>query len=149
MPSLKSAREATATWWRCSSGSWETVRHAGESHGAYVKALSMAEACVQISPNSANYLALVAMGQYRIGNYQDALGTFDKALARKTKPSAAPTMAFRSMALAQAGKSAEAIGELGRLRELMKDTKHAGDPDLQVLFDEAALVVASRASRSR
>jgi tetratricopeptide (TPR) repeat protein len=72
------------------------------------KALTHAQKAVALDPTKADYTALVGMAHYRAGEWQAAVGTLEKAIARAPARFSGHARIFLSMAHQQLGHATEA-----------------------------------------
>src|SRR5262249_5181047 len=54
----------------CNQASWFLVRKPGVDAGAYLRALTLAEAACRLTPDNGNNLNTLGVAQYRMGHYQ-------------------------------------------------------------------------------
>jgi Flp pilus assembly protein TadD len=88
--------------------SWAVVSRPGLSGDEYQLALAQAEAAYRHSPNDAIRNTL-GVAQFRVGKYEEAIGTLSESERASTEGIAAPgDLPFLAMAFQKAGKLAEA-----------------------------------------
>jgi WD40 repeat protein/serine/threonine protein kinase len=128
--------------------SWQVAAHADSAPESYALALRQAEAACQLEPENDSYLNTLGVAQYRVGKYQEALGTLKRSdkLNSASRPARQPTdVAFLAMAHFKLGQKEKAQALLGELRQLMKQPAGSGNKEAQGFLREAeALIVGKR-----
>ena len=121
------------------ANAWEAVRSRNAGTDAYRAALRRAEAAVRLVPGNGNYLNTLGVAQYRVGEYAKARETLEQSeKLNATKDGSSPgDLAFLAMAHQQLGHKEQAQATLARLRDVMKRTRWAGDPEAQGFLHEA------------
>jgi len=110
---------------------------------AVAAALDQARHASTLTPDDAIITNTLGMALYRAGKYEEAIATLTKAEEQYAK-SGGPRpadWAFLAMAQFKLGKADEAKKSLARLRELMKDTRHAGNAENQAFLREAEALI--------
>jgi WD40 repeat protein/serine/threonine protein kinase len=126
---------------------WKVVKAQGAGKDAYARALSQAEAAVQVAPKDGNILNTLGVAQYRVGRYADALATLTESeVLNATKENSIPAdLAFLAMAQHHLGKKNGAKTTLDRLRKVMKQARWARDPESVSFLREAEDLIANEA----
>jgi hypothetical protein len=108
---------------------WKVVRARDACKDAYARALSQAEAAVQVAPKDGSILNTLGVAQYRVGRYADALATLTQSeILNATKEGSIPAdLAFLAMAQHHLGKKNETKETLDRFRKVMKQAGWARD----------------------
>jgi eukaryotic-like serine/threonine-protein kinase len=118
---------------------WSILGERGAMKSLYRLALTWSETANRLAPKNDRYLTALALAQYRLEQYADALRTVDSATALT------PTkLAIQAMSHQQLGHHAEAQALLTRLRDLMEKP-----PNLRNAEALAFLAEAEEALRSR
>jgi WD40 repeat protein/serine/threonine protein kinase len=129
--------------------SWAVVRQPGASAEVYGRALLQAEEACRLQPWNGSYLTTLGVAQYRVGQYQAALGTLVRSEKLNTGPVYAPPpadLAFLAMAQYQLNQKVQAQATLARLREAMKKPRLLPAPPFQVAFlREAEMLIEGKA----
>jgi tetratricopeptide (TPR) repeat protein len=120
---------------RFNQASWQIICQPTAPQDKYVVALGHAQTACRLDPENGNYLNTMGAGQYRLGNYQDALATLTQAdqLRKGTSPFDA---SFLAMILARLGRKDEAQAALDRLRSLLEKDEWAKNAEAQALLRE-------------
>jgi hypothetical protein len=103
---------------------------------AYRRALQLAEAACAVMPDNIEYLNILGIAYYRVGNYQDALGTLGRCNELR-KESFPEDLAFLAMAQHQLGRKEQARATLARLQEVIRQPRWAQDAEAQTQLREA------------
>jgi WD40 repeat protein len=125
------------------------ARQRSRTPAEYRLALRCAEAACRHEPQDGPYLTTLAMAQYRVGKYQEAVETLRRAGPLNAAAPDAPRpaeLAFLAMALSRLDKWEEAQATLQRLREVMHKPPWARRNEAQDFLREAEGVVAGRAT---
>jgi tetratricopeptide (TPR) repeat protein len=141
------------------------VSQADQDLEHYTIALGWAEEAVRHDPDNAQILNTLGVAQYRVGAYDKALATLTRSDELDRRPDAsrngsstsAPASqpvrsgaadlfhpanaAFIAMAQFKLGHVDEAKASLARLRELMRDTRHAANEEYQAFLADAANLI--------
>jgi tetratricopeptide (TPR) repeat protein len=128
---------------------WKVVKTRDGGKDAYSRALRQAEAAVKLAPRDGNILNTLGVAQYRVGRYADSLATLTKTeKLNATKKDLLPTdLAFLAMTQHQLGKKDEAKATLGRLREIMKQSRWvAQDAEYMGFLREARELIEGKSA---
>jgi serine/threonine-protein kinase len=131
--------------------SWKVGESPRYSRTQYIQALRWAAAAVHSAPWNANCYLAVALLQYRIGDFHNALASAHEALTRLTL-SSPRALAIRAMAYYKLDEIQPARNELARARSASKtvDSRVAGDDWASDglhpgrLLEEAETIVSAR-----
>jgi Tfp pilus assembly protein PilF len=118
---------------------WKVVRARDAGKDAYARALSQAEAAVQVAPKDGNILNTLGVAQYRVGRYANALATLTESeILNATKEGSIPAdLAFLAMAQHHLGKKKDAKATLDRFRKVMRRALWARDAESVSFLREA------------
>ena len=96
------------------------------------------------TPQDPDCQKTMALAEYRVGQYADALESARRgaALSQNASASAAHCLAVIAMSQHQMGQTAAAVETMGKLDELMKRPPQSTDQQAIALFDEARGVIA-------
>jgi WD40 repeat protein len=109
--------------------SWTVVRDPNRSREQYARALAQAEEACCLLPENGLARNTLGVAQYRIGNYERAIGTLvsSEPLNRDAAGQSAPCdLAFLSMAQHRAGLNQQALATFDRLQRTMNVLYPAG-----------------------
>jgi uncharacterized protein HemY len=128
---------------RLDEASRTVVLQPGAALAAYRLALKQAEAACRLIPERENLLTTLGMAQYRVGQYQEAVGTLTQAdrinsLAPNGPISA--NLAFLALALHRLGQPDQARAALGRLQTAMKRPEWASNEEARAVLREAEAI---------
>jgi hypothetical protein len=119
---------------------WAVVRRKGAGPEEYRRALRCAEAACRLNPENGAYLETLALAQYRLGRYGEALAAVteaDRRNAARPKGRRPEDIAILAMTLHQLDRRGEAQAALEDLRAAMKKPEWAKNSDCQELLREA------------
>ena len=104
------------------------------------RAVALAERACQLIPDKSAYLTILGMAQYRLGRYEEALKTLERAdkLNSAGTISTPRDLAFRAMTQHRLGRKEEAKKTFERLREVMAKAEWAKNAEAQSLLREAS-----------
>jgi tetratricopeptide (TPR) repeat protein len=122
---------------------WPVIRHPYANRFQYRFALRQAETACRLAPQEVQYRTALSLAQYRAGRYEEARGTLRKA--ERADQDVPANLAFLAMAQHRLGKDGEAKATLGRLREVLKQERWAGDAEAQGFLREGEAVTAAKA----
>jgi tetratricopeptide (TPR) repeat protein len=120
------------------------VRYRRAAPALYRQALGWAQTASNLGPDNGPYLTTVAIAQYRLGQYAEALKTLSRAQSlNRVDPSDRPAeLAFLAMAHQRLAHKAEAAAALNRLRHLMKQSRFRIDQEALTFLAEAEALLA-------
>ncbi len=127
------------------SESWQVLILPDWDTDAYRGALEKVEKAKQLIPNDhPDILTVLGVAQYRVGAYEDALGTLTHAEKIRKDSEAEPVnVAFIAMALHRLDRQEEAKAALEQLRDLCKDEQFAEEhQQAQAFLTEAEKLIA-------
>jgi len=114
----------------------------GRDIDEYRGALEKVEKVKQLT-NDPDIFTVLGVAQYRVGAYEDALGTLTHAEKIRKDSEAEPVhAAFIAMALHGLDRQEEAKAALERLRDLCKEEQFAEDKQAQGFLTEAEKLLA-------
>jgi hypothetical protein len=123
---------------------WTVIRQTAATPEQYRWALRLAEKACVLQPNDGNLLNTVGVAQYRVGRYRDALATLtrsDQLTSAKLKKSIPADLAFLAMSHHQLGHPEQALADLRRLREGMKEPANAKNEESRAFLREAEALI--------
>jgi WD40 repeat protein len=131
---------------RLNEAAWKVVRTRDAGKDAYAPAVRRAEAAIRAAPDDGSILNTLGVAQYRLGRYAEALGTLtmSEKLNFKQVGIQPADLAFLALTQHQLGKKDEAKAALGRLRELMKQSRWAKDIEAQGFLREAEELIEGK-----
>lgn len=137
---------------RINQASWAVVAKPGADLTVYRRALADAEYICRLAPGTDTFFDTLAVAQYRVGQYQNALETlsrFEDVLMMKTPfQGCQPTdLAFRAMALYRLGQKEPAQEALVRLREMMKEPQWINYEEALAFVREAEVLLNGPAGK--
>src|SRR5262249_53672578 len=109
------------------------------------QALRYAQAACRLQPDNHYFQNTLALVQYRLGEYQTARATVERAeklSAAQLKRSSTLNLALQAMVEHQLGQQEQARATLARLREAMK--KWGPEGQVQALLREAEAVIEGK-----
>jgi WD40 repeat protein len=127
--------------------SWHTVSKPDANSEDYRRALQNAEKANDFESNNWSILKTLGAAQYRVGSYEDALGTLTNANKMRTdaQEEADPAnVAFLAMTLHKLDRAKDAQAALDRMRDLCKDKRFAGGKKVQAFLFEAEKLFAGK-----
>ncbi len=127
----------------CNNAAWPLVSKPGQPDGNYQRGLQLARAACRLDPENVNFLNTLGVAQYRCGLMAVALATLTRTNAMNEEKEPAD-LAFLALAQHRLGQSEEARTTLVRLREVMKDPKHPGNPEAKTFLREAEAIDLNR-----
>ena len=141
--SLKLAKTRSESAEYCNIVGWRMVRNPGQPDAIYLRGLRLAEAACRLEPENGLFLNTLGIGQYRTGRIAEALATLTRSndLNKQEEPG---DLAFLALAQHRLGQSEKARFTLGRLREVMKDSRWAENNEAQAFVREAELIDLDR-----
>jgi len=104
---------------KLSSQSWQVVSSPDHNETTYREALARQEKAVSLAPDSPWHLTHLGAAHYRLGAYEEALSTLERAKEMRGGVNSAPDPvldSFRAMALRRLGSEKEASAVAQRLR---------------------------------
>ena len=125
---------------RLNEASWRLARHPGFEPLAYLRAVHLAEAACETSPENGLYLNTLGVARYRAGQHREALDVLNRSLQVNTRAGIPylVDLEFIAMARHQLGQSVEARETLDRIRDVMKDHPESASNDANAFLQEAA-----------
>jgi eukaryotic-like serine/threonine-protein kinase len=133
---------------RLNKASWLIVASPDGSAEAYRRALLLAEEACRLVPNHGFYLNTLGVAQYRVGEFAAARDTLLRAeplnAARFKKKPIPADLAFLAMARHKLGETTQAQDDLGRLRQIMKESPWASNAEAEAFLREAAELIEGR-----
>jgi len=118
---------------------WAAVRSPYLNPFQYRFALAQAEAACQLAPARLEHQTTLGMAQYRLGHFQDALATLERADAvNKGMPS---NLAFLAMARFRLRQEKLASTTLTHLRQTIKEPRWAASEEARGFLAEAEAFV--------
>jgi hypothetical protein len=122
----------------------DVVRHREAAPALFPKALGWAQTASRLSPKDGACLTALGLAQYRLSQYADALKTLTRAeaLNQANPADQLADLAFLAMAHQRLGHKAEAARALGRLRDLMKQSRFSIDQEALAYLAEAEALLA-------
>jgi Flp pilus assembly protein TadD len=117
---------------------WNIAKRPGLNQESYGLALRQAEAAVRLDQKEGYYLNALAVAQYRMGLFAEAVSNLSN------RPG---LLAFLAMAQHRLGKKDEAQAAMNRLRELIKEPIYAQHPEDQAFLKEAEAVLKEPAGK--
>ena len=122
----------------------DVVRYKGATPALYQRALGWAQTANDLGPENGPGLTTLAMAQYRLGQFAQALATLARAAPlNQADPRDQPAeLAFTAMAQHSLAKQPEAMAALARLRQLMNRTRFKIDEEARTFLAEAETVLA-------
>jgi hypothetical protein len=120
------------------------VRYQGAAPALYRQALGWAQTACALGPDNGPCLTTVAIAQYRLGQYAEALKTLSRAESlNRADPSNQPAeLAFLAMAHQRLAHKGEAAAALKRLHNLMKWSRLSIDQEALTFLAEAEALLA-------
>jgi WD40 repeat protein/tetratricopeptide (TPR) repeat protein len=112
---------------------------------AYQTALEQAELANRLEPNDPSTLVTLGIAQYRVGAYEDALGTLSKAekmRANSGREDDPVNAAFMAMAYHRLGRAEDAKIAMDWLRSLFEPERYDNDPRARRILIEAERLFA-------
>jgi tetratricopeptide (TPR) repeat protein len=140
---------AKLNWWQdgldTAALAWEIVSNRRRRPDDYLLAYFGMGPVVCQTPQDADCLKTMAMAEYRVGLYAEALETAERgsALSQNANLPAAQYLAVIAMSLRQMGRIDAAVEAMRKLDELMKRPKSSADQESVALNDEVRKVLAS------
>jgi hypothetical protein len=115
------------------------VRYKGATPALYKQALGWARTASDLGPPTGPGLTTLAMAQYRLGQYAEALATLARAAPlNQDDPRDQPAeLAFTAMAQHSLANRPDAAVALARLRELMRRPRFSIDEEARAFLAEA------------
>jgi hypothetical protein len=104
--------------------SWMAVRQPGQEEAIYRLALRRAKTACELIPRHGSLLNTLGVAQYRLGMFEQAVGslTMADAINRASQPGSNPAdLAFLSLAANRLGRRDQARAALARLTDTMKE----------------------------
>jgi WD40 repeat protein/serine/threonine protein kinase len=129
---------------RLNSLAWEIVKQTGMASSEYERAYQAALAAGDHKHASMEAVNTLGVAQYRKRQYEAALGTLARSseLYAKAGRGVQPAdLAFIAMAQFRLGRVEEARASLARLRELMREGRHAASQESQAFAREAEALI--------
>jgi len=123
---------------------WDVARRAGREPRAYFDALAKAERAVADRPSDATRLAALALAQYRVEHFGDALSTAVRCRAVRDEAGLSPDprdVAIEAMALEKLERTSEARARLAQARAIAAAPVWSTDDDVRALLSEASSLV--------
>lgn len=136
---------------RFNRASLAVVQQPGAKEAEYRVALRWAEMACELLPNRCLGFHTLAIAQYRLGQYQEALATLKKAEALHPTAKSGPEttdLAIQAMAHHQLGEKEQARTALTRLQEVMKRMKLPPSEASLALWREAEKLLAGKSAGS-
>jgi WD40 repeat protein len=128
------------------------VRLLGASGAAYRRALLQAEEACRIDPQNPIAVGIVGMAQYRLGQFEPAVATLQRADQPSGKltpqPDFAP-LAFLAMAQHQVGRKQQALETLARLRQAISKSRWAKNQDNANIMKEVETLLQAAPPSSK
>jgi tetratricopeptide (TPR) repeat protein len=120
------------------------VRYKGAAPALYRQALGWAQTACALGPENGPCLTTMAIAQYRLGQYAEALKTLVRGgPLNRVDPSDQPAeLAFLALAHQGLAHKAEAAAALDRLRKLMKQSRLRIDQEALTFLAEAESLLA-------
>jgi WD40 repeat protein len=123
---------------------WLVARQPGAAHKEYELALRQAQAACRLAPEDVTCLEGLAMVQYRLEQYENALHTLDHCIRASDQPPFERVPwheGLRAMAYHQLGQRQEARAAFDRMREFMTQPRWANHPEARTFWQEAQKVL--------
>jgi WD40 repeat protein len=124
---------------------WDLLKDPGRGPDDYRRALRFSEVACQLERKNGTYVNALGVAYYRVGNDARALETLLRSeqinQAEREGPFPAD-LAFLAMARHRLGQGQQAQAVLRRLRECLKDPRHAQDAEAQGFLREAEAVLS-------
>jgi Flp pilus assembly protein TadD len=118
----------------------------GQTHADYQMARRMAMRSVHWAPWSGYCVGVLGMAHFRVGEYQSALQTLERAASVDRRPLLPEELAFKGMTLYRLGRSAEAADAE---RDLKKANSTGADLERLVAEMESMVRSASAPQKPR
>jgi len=122
--------------------SWTTVRHRYLNSIQYLFAMQQAKTALSMVPSNEKYRTALAMAQYRLGRYQDAVIAL--AQAHNFDQESLPNLAIAAMAHYKLGEKDLATATLARLHDSMKNGESSKKETAEALFQEAQELIQTK-----
>jgi WD40 repeat protein len=123
--------------------SWAVLRSPGADPAAYQLALRQARAAFELAANPQEYFTPLAVAQYRVGEYREAVAMLNRAPAGPVPAD----LAFLALAHERLGQRDEAVKVLEQLRRLMTNPRWAQDAEANGFLREAEEGVGKEAPK--
>jgi WD40 repeat protein len=123
---VQMAREEDENPVQLDKAAYEVVTERSQDSAAYRRALRWAEAASRLEPTNGVFLNTLAAVQYRLGNYQPARATLDRAESLNGARFDGPwprDLALRAVIQIQQGRTEPARATLERLGEILKSSR--------------------------
>jgi WD40 repeat protein/tRNA A-37 threonylcarbamoyl transferase component Bud32/Flp pilus assembly protein TadD len=124
------------------------VGRPGAKPADYALALRQAETACRLNAQEPAFVTTLGMAMYRVGKYEDAVKTLNRAAQLSEAAANAPSppeLAFLAMSRYQMGETGQAQASLSQLRETMQKPNWAGNDEAQRLLKEAEALLAGQA----